>query len=85
LVLIALCVVVIGAVVVVSAYLVAGVQTAIACSVLFAIVMMVLVGVSRSRASRHRCPECSANHPRLEGVISDGGEWECRTCGHTWR
>jgi len=78
-------VLVIGVLVVASALLLGGVRIAVACAVMFAAVVLAFAIVIRYRSARRRCPACGANYPRLEHVVSDGGEWECRKCNHIWK
>lgn len=83
--LIAFYVMVIGLVIVASALLIDGAWLAIVCAVSLAVLVLAFAILIRYRSARRICPACGANHPRLEGVISDGGEWECRKCGNTWK
>jgi hypothetical protein len=44
--------------------------------------LSVVVAVS---SARRRCPRCGVNRPRQIDLISDGGVWQCRGCGHEWQ
>ena len=53
------------------------------------VVVIALVGgliiLGQVRMARRVCPACGARGVSLIDVISDGGVWKCRACGHEWR